>query len=259
MRQYRVAALAWIGFLLCGSVAAIIHFAPHLYIQAYSLFTPEIAPDLQPLILGAVAAQGASIILLWLRVPGVLLLAWASGIVMLPFGLLFIEGCNMTRQRSRYAAFEPAPPTGEFGLLYANASPENNPHIGLGVMLTGLLFYMLGVMSVIGTFLIVVGIILAIRSKRMRTRPVLGLYDLYFVLTPNILAESFAVPYRQVRGYLLKNKRIFLVVADAAGQERELVVPLSKIDPEDREDAVSTFASRLALGTQLFSNNEYYS
>ena len=258
MRLYRVAALAWAGFLLCAGTATIIHFEPHLYIQVYSLFTPRTASYMLPVIQGAVAVQAASIFLLWLRVPGGIFIAWASGLVMLPFGLFFIEGCLMTRQRGRFAGFEPAPPTEEFGLLYPNITPEHNPYIGLGVMLTGVLFYMLGVMSVVCTFLVVTGIILVIRSKRLRTRPVLGLYDHYFVMTPNVWAETYAVPYRSVRGYLLRNKQIFLMVEDARGQERELVIPLRRIHPEDREDAISTFASKLALGTQLFSNYEYY-
>lgn len=259
MRLNRVAALAWGGLLLNSAVAALILFAPHLPIQVFSLFNAERAAAFAPLIQGALAAQAASLVLLWIRVPGAIAIAWVSALVLLPASLFFIEGCHMTRQRGRYAGFEPAELSpDEYGLLYANATPENNPHLGLGVVLTGLLFYMLGVMSIIGTFLIVVGLILAIRNKRTRTRPVLGLYNQYFVITPNTWAETYAVPYRSVRGYLLKNKRIFLMVEDARGRERELIIALRRIDPEDREDAVSTLASKLALGTQIFAQHEHY-
>jgi len=78
------------------------------------------------------------------------------------------------------------------------------------------------------------------------------------VVTPNTWAETYAIPYRNVRSYLLKSKRIFLVVEDVAGQEQELVIPLRSIDPEDRDDAISSFTSRLAMGTQLFSQTDYY-
>ena len=259
MRLHRVAALAWAGLFLNSIVAAIVHFSPQLYIQGYTLFSADTVAPLLPFIQGALLVQAASIILLWLRVPGAILLAWASALVLLPASLIFIEGCGMTRQRTRYACFDPAPHAPEdFGLLYANSSPEKAPHIGLGVMLTGVLFYMLGIMSVIGTLMLVMGAILVIRSKRMRTRPVLGLYDQYFVVTPNTWAETYAIPYRNVRSYLLKSKRIFLVVEDVAGQEQELVIPLRSIDPEDRDDAISSFTSRLAMGTQLFSQTDYY-
>ena len=259
MRLYRVAALAWAGLFLNCIVAAILHFAPQLYIPVYTLFRADTVTQFLPFIQGALLVQAASIILLWARLPGVTLIAWASALPLLPISLIFIEGCSMTRQRTRYACFDPAPHAPEdFGLLYANSSPAKTPHIGLGVMLTGILFYMLGIMSVIGTLMLVMGATLVIRSKRMSKRPVLGLYDQYFVVTPNTWAETYAIPYRNVRSYRLKGKRIFLVVEDVAGQEQELVIPLRSIDREDRDDAVSSFTSRLAMGTQLFNQNDYY-
>lgn len=257
MRFNRISVLALLGFLLSCAVAFIIHYAPQLHIEGFSLFNANTVTPLLPIIRAALILQGVSIILLWAGFPGAILLAYAGGLVMIPVGLIFIEGCLVTHQRGRYKWLNAdLPGPDDYGLTYSNTSPENNPHVGLGVVLTGVLFYMLGVTSAIGTFLVVIGIILAARGKRLQSRPVLGLYDDFFVVTPNIWADAYSIPYGSVRAYQLKNKKVNLLVEDAKGKEHELVIPLRRIHPEDREDASTTFASRLALGTHLFNQYE---
>ena len=84
MRLHRVAPLAWAGLLLNCSVAAILQFAPHLNIEAYSLFTTANVKSFLPFIQGAIAAQAAAVMLLWLRVPGALAIAFVGGAVLRP-------------------------------------------------------------------------------------------------------------------------------------------------------------------------------
>ena len=192
------------------------------------------------------ALEALALPLIAMRHPAGLVMAIISGFFLLPISLLYLMGCFSSYFTNRYAALSPAPgkEAGPGRAFKAAPRPLLWSFCGLGSLLT-LLFLSSGGVNPAFVLLLSFTIICSYLIRRVSLAPPLALYDAFFVIRPHILAQTVAIPYKQVQSAtLLGDDSLRLEVQTAQGT-LTLHWRLNDVDPQDRRRALEEFGKRL--------------
>ena len=193
-----------------------------------------------------IGLEALALPLIALRHPSGLVMAVISGVFLLPVSLLYLIGCFSSYFTNSYAALSPAPEkeAGPGRAFKTAPRPLLWSFCGLGSILT-LLFLSGGGVNPAFILLLSFTIVCGYLTRRISLTPPLALYDAFFVIRPHILAQTVAIPYRQVRSATLLGDETLRLEVQTAQGTLTLHWRLNDVDPQDRRRALEAFGKSL--------------